>query len=63
MEKSKDFRKYLIESASEAIKSNNGLIICHVMGEISAYISLIGEDDGLTSISKSLMAILSDLCS
>ena len=63
MEKSKDFRKCLIESAGEAIKSNNPLIMCHVMGEISAYISLTGDDDGLTSISKSLIAILSGLYS
>lgn len=63
MESKKDFRKYLIESAGEAIKSNNALIMCHVMGEISAYMSLTGEDDGLTYISKSLIAILSVLYS
>ena len=63
MGKSKDFRKYLIESAGEAIKSSNPLIMCHVMGEISTYIVLTGDDNGLTSITKSLVTALSVLCS
>ena len=63
MEKSKDFRKQLIESAGTAIKSNNRLIMRYVMGEISAYMSLTGKDEGLIIVCKSLIAIMSDLYS
>ena len=63
MEKSKDFRKQLIKSAGTAIKSNNPLIMCHVMGEISAYMELTGKDEGLIIVCKSLTTIMSDFFS